>query len=761
MEPLSIARRTPNTSSKGPLRCAIVSALVSSIYAAHGAMAQGGDDRRATALEEVTITAQKREESLMDAPISIMALSPNMLEDKGIFGIRDLMTGSVPSLRVLPLTGRASAVQISMRGIESGDPTQISQDPAVGIYIDGVYLGRVQGLGMDLLDIERMEVLRGPQGTLFGRNAVGGALNIVSRRPTGEFGLTQRVGVGNFGQREARTNLNLPAIGDVSIKADALYNIRDGWVDNPFNEDNRDFDYNYQQRQGFRVAALWQPTDTLDVQYAYDRSRDRSTSGYPHLASFIDDRPQSPLITEETSRVSRARIGSPLRPSVGEVSGHSLDITYEINDNLRLRSITAYRDLKQTQQDQWAGSFFGLNFGGIGLTGRLSLAEVEQDQFSQEIQLIGNTDRLEYVFGAFYFEEDGEDSADTAITQRFVDGGTDVVTLDPQIISPSRASVVSAESRALFGQVTWTPPILDDRLSITGGLRYTDDKRNGQLTSIGGRAPDPAQTFSFASDRVDPALTLAYAFGDNTNTYLRWSNAYRAGGANSRSTVYNSFGEEEVEAWEIGLKTEFWDRRARLNVAAFHSVYSDRQFLFSSPADPSVTETINTPEDVEIDGIEVDFQVRPVAGLDLALNYAYTTLDFPVLRNPFPPNPLIQPQGGGQTPKHAASASATYSFEPGRYGRARANVDVTYSDGFFTPEKTPSYTIVNTRLTLDQIPVNLFGGQNIEASLWARNLFDEEWIFFRFPLDAPGFVGANMEFYGMPRTYGAEITLRF
>jgi iron complex outermembrane receptor protein len=717
---------------------------------------------RTPVLTEVVVTAQKREQRLLDAPLSVSALGADELEARRITGIKDLQGGAIPSLQVLPLSGRASAVSLSMRGIDSGDPTQISQDPAFGMYIDGVYLGRVQGLGLELMDIERIEVMRGPQGTLFGRNAVGGAMNVISRRPSGEFQVRQRAGIGNYGERTLRTNVDLPKFGDVSIKIDGVLTQRDGWVKNPFNRPGEDNGYDAMDRNGYRISALWQPSDSLDVLYSYEDSQDKSTSGYPHIERFVDNRRQSPLVKVDRERASTARVGAPLPYSIADVSGHTLRASYELNENWSLESITAYRELEQTQNDQWASSFFGVTFQTVGLTGRLSNAGVEQKQYSQELQLIGSSDRLEYVVGAFYFNEEASDFANDIITMRFVDGGNSVVPLSPYVVSPTRSSTLEAESKALFAQVTWTPPVLDDRLSITTGLRYTDDFKTGELTSSRGRAPVPRRIFEFSSDRVDPAFTVAYRVSDEINTYVRWATAYRAGGGNSRSTTFRPFGEEQVAATEIGVKSEFWNQRARLNVSAYRSDYDDRWQIFFNPANPSFNETFNSLETAKVDGVEVDLQLALTAGLTLAASYSNTNTYFPPLTNPFDPAGVRAPQPqGGLSPEHAASAGLGYEFPRMALGTIRTNLDMNYSGGHTIGNaKTASYTLLNGRISLIDIQLGS-SGLSLESSLWVRNLTDETYDFFSFVLDGPGFVGANIEFLGRPRMYGLEFDVRF
>ncbi|MBV6416947.1 MAG: Vitamin B12 transporter BtuB [Steroidobacteraceae bacterium] len=441
-----------------------------------------------TGLEEVIVTAQKREENLQDTPISIAVLGAGALLNRGITSLTDLVSGAVPSLHIVPFTGRSSAVTIGMRGIVPIDATQISRDPAVGIYVDGVYLGRVQGLGTELLDIERLEVLRGPQGTLFGRNAVGGAVNMITKKPTGALGLDLAAGVSNYDGRTVKGHVNLPEFAGISLKIDGVWNERNGWVDNPLAGQSDWFDID---RHGVRVAALWEPADNFSAQYSFDKSRDASTSGYTQVPELLPGAPPlAPIFSLEPERVSRGRAGVPLEPSVGDVQGHDLHITWDLLEGLSLRSISAYREMSQSQFDNAAGSFLG--FRPNGFFGRYSLADVRQHQFSEELQLVGSSERLNYVLGAFYFDEDAADNAYAPVTARFNATGTAYTVLPAPLGGPfpDRASVAHAKSRALFGQATWTPPVLGDRLHLTGGLRWTHDTKDGRLTALRG-APTP------------------------------------------------------------------------------------------------------------------------------------------------------------------------------------------------------------------------------------------------------------------------------
>ena len=204
------------------------------------ASAQESQAAQETGVADIVVTAQKREENLQDTPISMVALGSEALEQKGIGSLTDLFTGAVPSIRIAPFVGRVSAVSIGMRGLVPVDATQVTRDATVGVYVDSVYLGRVSGLGMELADIERIEVLRGPQGTLFGRNTIGGAISIVSKRPTGELGFDMKAGIGNYRGRSFATHINLPEAAGISVKVDGVFEGRGGLVQNPLGGDARD-----------------------------------------------------------------------------------------------------------------------------------------------------------------------------------------------------------------------------------------------------------------------------------------------------------------------------------------------------------------------------------------------------------------------------------------------------------------------------------------------------------------------------------------
>lgn len=727
----------------------------SATYISHPVLAQEvGSDEGAFGLDEIIVTAQKRETSLQDTPISISVLTSGDLSAKGVSELSDFGTGVVPSMRIVPIAGRSSSMNVTMRGINPGDPTQISRDPTVGIYVDGVYLGRAQGLGGDLLDLERLEVLRGPQGTLFGRNAVGGAISMISKRPTGVFGVNLTAGVSNFDGKSIKGNVNLPSLAGFNVKIDASWSKRDGWVENLLASAS---DWYATERRGVRAAVTWNPAENLELLYSYDNSRDSSVSGYLQIGELLEGAtPLPPIFDLEPNRVRIGRAGVPLEPGIGKVSGHSLQMDWGIGDSMTLRSISAYRKMSQGQYDN--GGMLLTPYAPNGLFSRLSYADVQQDQFSQELQFIGSHEHFDWVFGGMYFEEDATDLAHSSFTAQFNADGSDYAIL-PVALSgvkfPDRASRVSAKSRAVFGQLTYTPSFFDERMHLIGGMRWTHDTRHGEVFKL--RGVDVNVPFQFSSKRIDPAFTLSFDWSPAIHTYLKWGRAYRAGGANSRSATFRPFGEENVSTWEMGAKAELLDRRVRLNLAAYTSNYSDRQVDFVNPANPSNYETINAAGTTKISGFEADLTARIASGLTLSGSYAYTDWSAVLDINPF--SGASQSGAVTYTPKHSAYFALDHQIETSRGMQIQTHLDLVASGSFYTSSilapKTKSYAMINGRITLGNIAIGN-ADTKMEISLWGKNLTNAQWELFQIRNAGPGLSNVSQILYNEPRTFGLE-----
>jgi iron complex outermembrane receptor protein len=716
--------------------------------------------RTESELEEVVVSAQKRVESLQSTPIAIAVISGDDLRVRGIDNLAGFATGAVPSLRWSTFGGRSSAFIFGMRGMVPSDATQVSRDNATGIYVDGVYVGRVQGLGADMLDLQRVEVLRGPQGTLFGRNSLGGAVQLVTKDPTGELGGRLSVGARNFNGLNASGVLDLPEVAGVSVKLSGAWAKRDGWIDNP---EPGQRDWAAYDRWGGRLTALWRPSDSFSARYSYDRSRDRTTPSYIHIDSLLQNAAIAPFFSVEPNRVTRARGGFTLGWSTGEVDAHAATLEWSPRERLTVRSITGYREMRQTQMENFAGTFFA--YAPNGLFARLSLADAAQHQFSEELQVVGSTDRLRYTAGAIYYEEHGRDSAYTPRSARYNATGTGYVNLATPIGSPppARASVAQTRSTGAYAQATWTPSGSSERLHVTAGLRYTDDQKDGRLTLRNG-VPLTGIAFDFRESRVDPKATVAFDWTPDLNTYLSWGTGYRSGGANSRSPRFLAFGSEEASTWELGLKSEFWQRRARVNVAAWATRFTDMQIEFVSPLDPSIFETANALTPANFKGLEVEATLQPTPDLTFTGSYTYTDAKIPAQISPFDGRSIVT-VNIANTPKHAAALAVTWDAAQVGSALLQLNADASFASRMYaigaSPTKTPGYALLNARVTLTDLP--LFGSAaSSTISLWGKNLTNEAYITGDFePFSGPGLANVMIAYYNEPRTYGLDLTVRF
>jgi iron complex outermembrane receptor protein len=734
----------------------------SSAQAAEAAMADGS-----IGLEEIVVTAQKRETKLQDTPISISALGGEDLVARHAQSLEDLGDGAIPSLRVAPFFARSSALTIGMRGIGSlGDANQPARDQAVGVYIDGVYLGRAQGLGSALYDVERIEVLKGPQGTLFGRNTEGGAISIVTKQPTGQFHFNGTAGYGDYGAYRGEAHVDLPSVSNISLKFDALISKRDGTVKNPTSSGQPDF--NSYDKRGFHAEALWKPSDRFNADYAFDVSHDETTPYYVQLFAK-GALPLAPLVQLQTDRATTTSVGVPMRPSIGNTYGHRLTLDWNVSPALEVKSISAYRRLSQSQYDN--AEVVLSAFAPNGPFARYSQAHTYQDQYSSELQLIGRLPNVEFVGGAFYYHEKARDNAQTPNSLQWNATGTaySFLSLNLDTVPLDRASHVTTESAGVFGQAVWTPPVLDGITHLTLGGRFTHDKKNGDLDVVNGALPSyvssAGQTvagvipLSASWNRFDPLVIAAADVTPDVHLYGKWSTGYKSGGANSRSLTYRAFDPETVSMFELGAKTEFWDHRARFNLAAYTGKLKDVQVDFNVIIVGNNRGTLETTNAAtgRTKGLEADFALQPVVGLTFTGSYTYTKVKLSTAFNPFTnAQSVVYPL---YTPNQAGSVAVDYEH-PLAAATFEIHADANLADGQYTSTTDPHLSdksfIVNGRVAISDIRM-ADSGARLQVALWARNLFNEQHVFLRN-------FNASLGTYGIfnePRTFGAEASVRF
>ncbi|AUW59703.1 TonB-dependent receptor [Sphingobium sp. SCG-1] len=750
-------------------------------------------------LDEIIVTAEKRPENLQQTPISISVMRSEDLVNRHVTSLLDLGDGAIPSLKIAPFYSRNSALIVNIRGIGVlSDGNQPARDQGVGVYIDGVYLGRAQGLGTALFDIQNIEVLKGPQGTLFGRNTEGGAVNIVTKKPSGEFHFNGTGGLGNFGSYKGEVHVDLPSFNNIALKLDGVIARRDPLVKNPLAGSEG---FNQYDKRGLHVEALWTPTSNFNVDYSFDISKDESTSQYLNLIAPGTNR-LAAAATVQPDRVRTANVGVPQRPSVGKVHGHRLTLEWQAASQITLKSISAYRELSQSQFDNGSAansmSIPAATFNPvIGFTNfqfaRDSLAQLDQHQWSQEVQAIGDIGRVKFVAGALYYREHVSDNAQAFNTNTFtnVAGSTYTTALiDPATQRIDRASHVTTKSIGAFGQATWTPDIWNDALHLTGGLRWTKDSKHGALEIVNGLLPVPRSgvpgeiALDASWTRVDPMVNMAVDLSRDIHVYGKWSTGYKSGGANSRSQEYDPFDPESVSIFEIGAKTEFFDNHARFNIAAYAGDYKNIQVDFSRPFETggvrqtrTTLSTVNAPGKGKLRGVEAELTVNPLEGLTLSASYAYQYVRIPAAVNPYPNaagviSTLAVPIYQTYTPEHSASGAIDYELPLNGF-TIRAHLDGNYDGGYYSNATDPVYVgpgsaanvyqprtdkafIVNGRLAIADVDMGNSEAK-ISFALWTRNLFNEQHLFYKTLSPTSGLSG----FFNEPRTFGGELNMRF
>ncbi len=728
------------------------------------------EKRSAPALEEVLVTAEKREASLQDTPISISAFNNEDLEKFGISNLADVQF-SVPNMAMRQFPNSQSALRIFIRGIGNND-VQITQDPAVGVYLDGIYVSRSSGLANQIVDPERIEVLRGPQGTLYGRNATGGAINIIPKAPTGEFNWLQNFTMGNYGRRVISTNVNFPeSAAGMAFKLGYIYSERDGWVKNL----GEGPDFGDERKQGARLALRYDLSEDITLDYSFDHTD--NTIGTFYYQTIGEANAGFENVTRSPDFIDEVNPRVPVKESGLRVDGHGLILNWEVNDSMVAKSLTGYREMDESiYQDYSANQGTDRLFANDPF-------ETRHRQFSQEFQISGNTlsDQLNYLVGVYYFEEFGREHTTDfiALAAETFSGPLPLPIPVSAFVEPisdelqTRTTYAGNEAWAVFGQLTYTPAFLDSRGHLTLGVRKTEDKRyvrgtrsNGFWgTVIGGENFENVEAKADYSN-TSPALTLAWDLLDNANIYIKYVEGYRTGGFSGRgvsaASLTTPIDEESVTNNELGIKSQWFDNRLRFNAAYFESDYDDIQLSFASQGNPADVVVFNAGK-ASINGFEADIVAALTHDLLLTLNYAMLDTDVEEVTNP---NTGANDAEGYALPGAPDSSyMLDLTYTPMVWGAVSllANVNYSWRDSqwpasnasVISDAEIKSYGLLNARLGLRDIP---FMGGLLAVSAWGKNLGNEEYqldIIGAFPWSTR--VGA----FGEPKSYGLDVNYRF
>lgn len=724
-------------------------------------------------IEEVVVTAQKRVENLQDAPIAISAFSADTLEDLGAHNVIDVGEYT-PNVTIGETMGSNANITVGIRGLSSAEPS-LTVDPKVGLYLDGVYIARNAGAIFNVVDLERIEVMRGPQGTLWGKNTTGGAISLVTAKPKGELAFKQLLSTGNRGALRSLSTLDTPAVGGVSAKISYLRKEHDGVAKNihPDGPSSLGTD----DTEAYRLAVHWAVTDELSADYSYDRT---NAEGVPapfqitavnpiHAAApgamdvttgailfGVNPHNEMQAVVSADKRLSTFNLDN-TGPEYVDIEGHNLTLSWSVGD-LELKSISAYREYDSDisaglDLDGGAWTIPVMHTGGIK----------SQQQFSQEFQAVGQAldGKLDYVLGLYHFEEDGQEENAWVTTLRNP--------LSPLLlhnVPTGNWYTVNSKSTAAYGQFSYTPEWLESNLRFTLGLRYTKDAKEVVLLDTDPRLP---MNLEAAADwkNFSPTFTVDYQLSNDIKLYGKLAEGYNAGVFNPRAidpsnpTDATQFqtptDEENVSSFELGMKSEWLNRRLRLNVAAFYNEYKD---LLVQDFMGNVSVTRNAGE-AEASGIELELVAMPLPGLMVDAAYGYLNKEFSKF---VVSGSDVADSAGSVAPENTARLGVGYTFPVWGIGQLNTRIDATYTDehGFtalnYKRVAADERTLLNARVTLSDIDV---GAGDLRVSLWGKNLTNKEYRMYGTDFGYNGALGYAGNLYGELRSYGVDFIYEF
>jgi iron complex outermembrane recepter protein len=742
------------------------------------------------ALQEIVVTATRREETLQKVPIAVSAIGSAELEQRGIIGLQDLGGGKIPELRMQPFAGNQTISLLAIRGFASPAGQDVTFENPVPVYVDDVYYGRASGLGLELNDLERIEVLRGPQGTLFGKNAEGGAVRMISKAPSGEFSVRATLDGGNFGYKKGTAHIDLPAVGIMAAKIDLVATDNRGWQTNPSPGEQN---FGKTQSEGGKLSLRFKPGDTFLLDFATDFTNVRSAEVFNQLISSDDPYTTAAWIPEP-SRIENLQHGTYRPLDYQRYWGQRLTATWNINSDLTLKSVTAYRNdtvflnNTATTSSSLPGAFLGS--AQPYLSGPDVTYDIKHNQTSEELQLLGNTGDVQWVTGAFFIRENGQQIQTTYFGTTFPNAvllGPDAgffpisvgkgVALDPPLLVPGLppGAVIRNTAYAAFGQATWRPAF-DNKLALTAGVRVARDEKEATrpFGSVYAHAYDtvasqtcPCTQPTLKENHVPVTVSAAYDWNPDAHSYVKFSSGYQAGAYGLSSQTFQPVKASTVKSYEIGHKQEFFDHTFRVNAAVYYQDWQDVQASVQTLS-ASTQEYYNGPP-VKGEGVELDTTWVASSALAITLGGTYSNLHTSSIANPFPaPGGVV----GGvdvfgnvlQSPRWTGSLSVLYDIAKTSYGTWRANVDVTSTAQYFAvpniPTPMPGYTLVNARFGLAEI--KLGGDATLDITAWGKNLGNKSYMTYEYA--APGVVPGTQGIFspfGEPRTYGLQLAAKF
>ncbi|WP_411818644.1 TonB-dependent receptor [Hyphococcus sp. DH-69] len=745
-------------------------------------------------VDTITVTARKRQENLQTVPIAITAMTGDMLEQRGAENIDDAARFA-PNVAIgfaSNGSGGGSNSDIFIRGIGQTD-FLITTDPGVGLYIDDVYYARSIGTILDFLDVERIEILRGPQGTLFGRNTIGGAISLVSKRPADSFGGEIKATAGRFSHYSVTGSVDLPLSDQLKTRHTIYFNTEHGYTDR-INVGDRLGD---DEVIAGRSLLEWTPTDNFDALLSFDISHKEGGSANTAALSYDPTQGLAPLwqgLVGDPMMITTPVIVNPGNPFNSSATGPNVDdhdiwgvggtLTWDL-DWVSLKSITAYRSMEA-------------EFSRDGDNSPVQYIQthnfVDQNQFSQELQLSGDAmgGSLNWLLGGYYFDENATDQNDVRLASGLFDalealpgagiylGGAPGTTcadfgIDPTVVcaggmgNPVNVGFdvdfdiyndIDTKSIAFFTHNTMD---ITDRFSVSGGFRWSKDEKTYFLEHLrvnSGAPIIPATTVEDEWSAFLPKASVGFQATDRTFLYASASRGFKSGGFNGRPTTtaeVGSFAPEFVWAYETGVKTEFFDRRLVVNTSLFYYDYKDIQLnIVSADTTGNLVLIVENAGEARTIGVEAEFEARPNEYFSFDGGIGFLDAEYNELN---PGATIALTNELARSPNWTANLGVNFEYPISNDWIANIRGDWSYrGDHFIDSANTPELyqegvSLFNARLAL----VNDSGGWTV--AVYGTNLTNE--LYLTGGVSAVSSFGHVEGVFGSPRRWGVSVKKSF
>lgn len=764
--------------------CGALRLSIAAILAAHlpsPASAQASEGEAATSIESVVVTARRREESLQDVPVAISALTADQLQTQNVRTLED-MTAFAPNIKVNAGRATSSTINAYIRGVGQNDPLW-GFEPGVGIYIDDVYVARPQGALLDVYDVERIEVLRGPQGTLYGKNTIAGAIKYVTRDIATEPAFNVSATGGSYNQREIKIGGSMPVVDEhVFLGAAVAYLRRDGYGE--IVDDGRPRLFNHVGQDvsdkdvlAARANATFVWGDSSRLRILADTVQDNSNAAggqrlvdltvptgtyagtYPRLGDRYDQRTDMP--------VDRDRFIN---------KGIAATYTQSLTDALDLKLVGAYREGEGRQF---------IDFDELNANLFQVPAQYSDDQTSGEAQLTYTSDLVTGVTGVYYFTGTADGAFDASL-------GSGAVPLT----SLTKGSV-DTDSLAVYLDTTWS---LTERLNLNVGARWNEDDKEATVfvaQYLGRLAPnatlfDPnnvpagftlsAVQSDYTNDRsfsnVSPRLGMDFSVNDDLMLYFSYAEGFKSGGFDMRGnaatnpSTRNGYDSETADNFEVGMKSAWFDHTLQLNLTVFYTPYEDvqistQQFVVLNGIPTNATAVLNAGKQLN-QGAELETMWKPLSALTLVLNVGYLDAEYkdffigctpPAAGCRVNAAPLNEPIN---SPDWTSFLGATYEWQMGS-GDMSIHAGYQYRSATKVANTTASITDQDAYDLLDLGVAYTTADENWRFAVEGKNILDEEYRVAGYDFGSTGATGgfSQIGFYGPPRTVSVTATYRY